>query len=519
MFKVKKVLCLAMVIVFALACALTGCGSAKDAGAEGTAADQPAAVQSTAGEPAVTEKEAEAPKEVVEITYIRVGDKQPADTDLVMGKVNEYLKDFGLKLKLQVFGWGDYDTKVNPMLASGEPFDVCFTANWAANYYMNAPAGYFLKLNDYLEKDPTIANILGKDFLNGAAIDGVNYAVQTHKETAHTWGYLLQKSLVDKYNIDVTKIKTNADLAPYFQQILDGEGGKIVPLLACRMDTPFHFLDWNNFSDDNVPGALYPDNRDTKVIDQFLAPESIAYYKEMRDFYQKGYIAKDNANLANTAEEMKTGKYFATEQPLIPYFSARMSQQTGIEWVQVEMTKPVMSNRETTGAMLAIPAASKHPDEAFKFITLTYTDAKLRNMITFGLEDTHYKVNADGRISMTQKGTDGWNLGNQWEFGDQFKDLLLDSQPLDLWTKMTEFNDSALVEQNLGFAFNASPVQSEIAACKAVIDNYFPMLFSGSADVDKTVAKMEKELKASGEEKVLDEMQKQFDAWRVKVGK
>lgn len=521
MFKMRKCLCLVLVFVFAFAFALTGCGAAKDGVAEPATSEQPAPATVDAGDEtaAVAEPVAESPKEVVEITYIRVGDKQPAETDAVLAKINEYLKDKGLKLNLQVFGWGDYDTKVNPMLASGEPFDVCFTAAWAANYYMNAPAGYFLKLNDYLEKDSTIANILSKDFLNGAAIDGVNYAVQTHKETAHTWGYLLQKSLVDKYNVDVASIKTNQDLAPYFEKILQGEGGKIIPLLACKMDTPFHFLDWNNLSDDNVPGALYPDNRDTKIVNQFITPESIAYYREMRDFYQKGYIAKDNATLTNTAEEMRTGKYFASEQPLIPYFAARMSQQLGSEWIQVEMTKTVMSNRETTGAMLAIPAASKHPDEAFKFITLTYTDAVLRNMITFGLEGTHYTVNDDGRIKMTQQGTDGWNLGNQWEFGDQFKDLLLESQPLDLWAKMTEFNNSALPMQNLGFAFNSSSVQTQIAACKTVVDNYYPLLFTGSVDVDKTVTKLTNELKASGEEAILVEMQKQYDAWRAKVGK
>lgn len=515
MFSIKKVMCLIMVIVLAV-CALTGCGG-QTAGT-GTETTPEATVTGTTAE-ATADSSAETVAEPVEITYVRVGDKQPADTDMVLAEVNKYLADKGLKLKLQVFGWGDYDSKVNPMLASGEPFDVCFTANWAANYYMNAPAGYFKPLNDYLAKDSTITDILGKDFLNGSAIDGVNYAVPTHKETAHNWGFLLQKKLVDKYQIDVSKITKTADLAPYFEQILKGEGGKIIPLLACKMDTPFHFLDWNNFSDDNVPGALYPDNRDTKVVDQFLTQESIAYYKEMREYYQKGYIAKDNATLVNTTEEMKTGKYFATEQPLIPYFSARLSQQTGIDWVQVDITKPVMSNRETTGAMLAIPAASKNPDAAFKFITMTYTDATLRNMITFGLKDTHYTVNSDGRITITQKGTDGWNLGNQWEFGDQFKDLLLDSQPLDLWTKMLDYNKSAFVEQNLGFVFNAAPVQTQIAACKAVVDSYYPILFSGSADVDKTVAKFTDELKASGEEAIIKEMQSQYDAWRAKNGK
>ncbi len=515
MFKMKKVSCLAMVIVFALTFALTGCGGqTAGTGAEATAPEVTAA-ESTAAEatPAAT-----TPKEIVEISYIRPG-TSPADLDSVMAKLNEYLADKGIKLNLQIFAFGDYDTKVNPMLASGEPFDVCFTANWAANYYMNAAAGYFLPLNDYLAKDSTIVDILGKDFLNGASIDGVNYAVQTHKETAHNWGFLLQKKLVDKYQIDVTKITKTADLAPYFEQILKGEGGKIVPLLACKMDTPFHFLDWNNLSDDNVPGVLYPDNRDTKVVDQFLTPEAIEYYKEMRDYYQKGYIAKDNASLVATNEEMKTGKYFATEQPLIPCFAARLSQETGIDWVQVDITKPVMSNRETTGAMSAIPAASKNPERAFEFINLMYTDATMRNMITFGLKDTHYTVNDDGRIKITQKGVDGWNLGNQWVFGDQFKDLLLESQPLDMWTQMTDYNKAAFVEQNLGFVFNSAPVQTQIAACKAVVDSYYPILFTGSADVDKTVAKFSSELKASGEEAIIAEMQKQYDDWRAKNGK
>lgn len=513
MFKMKKVLCLVMVLILALAVTLTGCGEEKTPGDEPVVeANTPDAADTKESAPA------EAPKEIVEITYTRPG-TSPADLDVVLEKINENLAPQGLKLNLQVFAFGDYDTKVNPMLASGEPFDACFTANWAANYYMNAPAGYFTELNSYLTDDSDIVKILGRDFLNGGAINGKYYAVQTHKETAHNWGFLLQKNLVEKYGIDVTKIKKTADLAPYFQQIIDGEGGKIVPLLACKMDTPFHFLDWNNLSDDNVPGVLYPDNRDTKVINQFMAPESIEYYREMRDYYQKGYIAKDNATLVATNEEMKTGKYFATEQPLIPYFAARLSSETGVDWVQVDITSPVMSNRETTGAMTAIPAASKNPDAAFKFITLTYTDAALRNMITFGLEGEHYTLNGEGKVTVTQKGKDSWNLGNQWVFGDQFKDLLLDSQPSDLWEKMTEYNNAAFVEQNLGFVFNAASVQTEIAACKTVVDNYYPILFTGSQDVDKTVAKFSEELKASGEEAIIAEMQKQYDEWRAANGK
>ena len=66
--------------------------------------------------------------------------------------------------------------------------------------------------------------------------------------------------------------------------------------------------------------------------------------------------------MENTAEQMKTGQFFAVESSLKPGKDAEMTGSTGIEWVQVDITRPVMSNRETTGALLAIPAASKNPE-------------------------------------------------------------------------------------------------------------------------------------------------------------
>lgn len=284
MRSMKKYLCLALVLVFAFTLTLTGCGSkvtdTPDTPAPATK-DAPAA-EKTADEPAAST----VPADTVELTMTLVGNKQETDTDLVMAEINKYLADkINVKLNLQVYGWGDpYEQKVNTMLSSGEPFDVCFTAGWAANYYKNAAAGYFTKLNDYLAKYPAIYEIAGKDFVNGSALEGVNYAVPTHKETVHNWGYLLQKSIVDKYAIDISTIKKMEDLDPWFEKVK----GEVTPLLIVGGDSPFQFLDWDRISDDNVPGALYSDNRDNTIINQFLAPESVTMYKKLRDYYQKG---------------------------------------------------------------------------------------------------------------------------------------------------------------------------------------------------------------------------------------
>ncbi len=499
MRSMKRYLCLVLALAVVMSLMLVGCGTKE--GSSGGA-------------------KAEVPKDTVELSMTLVGNKQETDTELVMQKINEYMADkLNIKLNLQVYGWGEtYDQKINTALAAGEAFDICFTANWAANYYKNAAAGYFKPLNDYLKKYPAIYEICGKEFVDGSAMNGINYAVPTHKEVAHNWGYLLMKSIVDEYGIDLSTIKKMEDLEPWFDKIKK-EKPDITPLLVVGGDSPFQFLDWDRISDDTVPGALYPDNRDTKIINHFLAPESIDMYKKLRDYYQKGWIHPDAATMENTAEQMKTGKFFAAESSLKPGKDAEMTGSTGIEWVQVDITKPVMSNRETTGALLAIPAASKNPERAFLFIEALYTDAKLRNMLNFGIEGTHYKVNADGRITQTQEGLDRFNLGPGWRYGDQFKDLLLDNEDPDKWKKFEEYNKQSLILNSLGFVFNDEAVSTESSACKTVVTTYNRQLYTGSADVDPIVAKFGEELKASGVDKLIAEMQKQYDEWLVKVGK
>ena len=261
-----------------------------------------------------------------------VGDRNEPDQARVSKKIDEYLKDkINITLNYTTIGWGDYDKKMNPMLASGSNFDLLFTANWAANFRNNASSGYFTDLTAML-KDSSITKVLGQDFLNGSAINGKNYAVPTNKEKAHDWGVLLLKSMVDKYKIDLTKIKKFTDLEPFFDTIKTKEKG-MTPLLAVNMEAPWHLLDWDNLSDDDIPGAFYNDNRGNTVVNQFITPEAIAQYKQMNDYYKKGWIHPDAATMDNFTDQMKTGKYFAVVQSLKPGKDVEMTTSTGQNWV------------------------------------------------------------------------------------------------------------------------------------------------------------------------------------------
>ncbi|WP_252891039.1 extracellular solute-binding protein [Thermoclostridium stercorarium] len=174
MLKGKRIFSFPLIMLLALALILTGCTSRTSTPEGGTTVDTGNDVKTPTEEPTVT------------LTWYLVGNRQEPDTPKVLAEANKYLKDkLNVAIDLYVFGWGDeYDQKVNTALAAGEPIDIVFTANWAANYNVNAASGYFTELNGYLEKYPAIKQILGEDFLNGSAINGKNYALPTNKEGA-----------------------------------------------------------------------------------------------------------------------------------------------------------------------------------------------------------------------------------------------------------------------------------------------------------------------------------------------
>lgn len=507
MFKSKKTLSLILVVAMALSIALSACKTPV-ANPEPTPA-------STGGETKATPTTAPASSEPhVTLKWYLVGDRHEPDTDMILEEANKYLKDkINASIDLKVFTYGDdYEQKVNTALASGEAIDIVFTASWTANYNVNATSGYFTELNGYLEKYPAIKKILGEDFLNGSAINGKNYAVPTNKEKAHNWGYLIDKRFVDKYNIDVSKINTIQAIEPYLQLIKEKESD-IFGLCIANMDAPFQLLDWDRISDDDVPGALYPDNRDNKIINHFLAPESVELYKLMREWYKKGYIHPDAATLQNQSELMKSGKYFAASQSLKPGKDAEMTASTGVEWVQADVTRPVMSNRETTGALLAIPVGSKNPERAFRFIELLYTDKYVKNLFDFGIEGVHYQKVSDNVITLLNADKSGYKPGHSWKYGDQFSNYLMSNEDPQKWEKFLKFNEDSLPMNSLGFIFDKTNVETQVSACKNVVQAYYKQLFTGSVEVEPTLEKFEKELKAAGVDEVIAEMQRQYDEW------
>lgn len=503
MLKTKKLVILALGMMLVVS-SVSGCSKANT-GAKETATPTNAPSSSKASD-----------LKPVELTWYFIGNGQQEDTSLIEAEANKYLKDkINATVKLQCYDWGSYESKLKTMIASRQEFDICFTASWSNNYKQQAAKGAFVNLNDLFDKyAPKTKSLLGADFLNGSKIDGVNYAIPANKEKAHQWGFLFKQDLVTKYNLDTTKVKKLEDLEPLLKTIKENEPN-VYGLEALDGESPFKLLDFDQIGDDKYPGAVYNDSKDLKVFDELESPEAKAYFNTIHKYYTAGYIRKDAATVKDYNADEAAGKIFCATKSLKPGKDKEMSLTHKFEWKQVEITNPIISNRDTTGSMMAISSTSKNPERAMMFLELFNTDKYLNNLINFGIENKHYVKKGDNVITEGPENKK-YNPAAGWMFGNQFINYLNVIEDPQKWDQFKAFNDKAKPTKTLSFTFDAEPVKNEIAACNNIWDKYVPALETGTVDPNEYLPKAVDEFKKAGMDKIIAEKQKQLDAWAAK---
>lgn len=490
--------------------ALTGCGGGSAATGSETSASPSESTTADASEaPASTQK--------VDILWYAAGASTPEDMPKVLEAANKYLEEKGIpaNLKIEMYDFGTYPDKLQTAISSGEEFDICFTCNWCNDYFTQARKGAYVPLNDDQKMLETYApktkELLGEDFLAGSQIDGINYAIPANKEKAHQWGFLVLKQYADKYKMDFSNVKSLADMEPFFQTIKDNEPS-IYAFESLQGESAYRLLDFDRIGGENYPGVVTNDTTDYKVFNELEAPESKEFFTLMHKFYQAGYIKEDADTITDYTQDQKAGKMFCATRSLKPGKDVEEGASMGQEYIQINITNPVMSNRETTGSMQAISSTSKHPDVALQVLELFNTDPYFNNLINFGIEGEHYDKVSDNVIKAGAN-QNKYNLSLGWAFGNQFLNYLWESEDTEKWDKFEAFNEEAKPTQTLGFVFNTDNVQTEIAQCANVWKQYVPGLETGKLDPEEMLPVAIEAMKAAGSDTIIQEKQAQLDAW------
>lgn len=506
MFK-KKWLSLAVSVMLA-SVALAGCGGNKSTSEGGSSASSEPASSAPASGAASTDN-GTGKEETVNLIWYTIG-TPPKDLAKVNDEINKYIEPkIHATVEMKMLDWGEYDQKMKIIVGSGEDYDIAFTSSWANDYFGNAKKGAFYELDKLLdEKGQGIKSALNPAFLEGTKVNGHNYGLPTNKELPQQRVFRFNKTFLDKYNLDVSKVRTIQDLEPILKAFKEKE-----PTIA---PIPGKIAEWLPFDlpISDLPFIGVPLNTtDYKLINVWDTPEAMSYLETMHKYYQAGYLPKDVATQSDAGDYFKTGNWLVDVADAQPYADNLWSGDAGYEVVSVPMHDPIAFNWSVAGALQAINAKSKHPEKAMEFLNLLYTDSYLINLVDFGIENVHYKKTGDQ--SKDAIPDSGYSFP-AFSVGNMMLTYLNTKDPADKWDQFKKFNDSASKSPLLGFQVDTSAITTEIANLKNTKDATYNALFSGTLDPKTNLPKVIQKLKDNGLDKVMAEVQKQVDDWRAK---
>lgn len=446
-------------------------------------------------------------KEDVTLLWYTEGD-QPDDLQLVLDKLNPILKEkIGATVDIRFISNADYDEKMTSVINSGEAFDICFTSDWANSYAINAGKGAYIDLVPYLNgENKALKEAVDSRFWEGVTINGKIYGVPTNKELPYAPVWAFTKELVDKYNLDISSVSDLASLEPLLATIKENEP-EIIPLPLRSSDIPGIIDHYDIPASREMPAYVRYDDESRTVVNPFEQEDVLNNLRVIRDYFEKGYI---NQDAATNKQKLKNRLIYCGWYS--PGAEEIWGNQAGYEIVCAPRYDNYYSTTSCIGSLQAVSANSRHPAEAVRFLELLNTDPEIKNLITYGIEGTHYKKTSDTSIELLEDSsrysTDYYTLGNE------FIMYTVDPQARDLWDQFKKFNDASKPSVLVGFSFSNENVKTEYASVMNITAQYLPQLFTGTApNVDQTVEEMNKKLYDAGLQKIIDEMQKQVNEW------
>ncbi len=436
---------------------------------------------------------------------------QQSDVASVENEINAYLKDkINATVKLNIMEAAQYSDKMTNMINAGEYFDMCYVSNWMLNYMVSAETGAFYPLDDLLpEYMPKTQELSDKDALECARVQGKIYALPTIKENASSVGWIYRKDIADKYNIDMSQVRNYEDLLPIARMIKENEPDISYP------------VDWSvnmGLSGDLNPMTVitgcnlgYRTGDDTfTIVNRLEQPEVIDQFKLANQYYKEGLIKSDIlTNNSDPLQSLKNGKSFCVMMTLKPGKLQESIKNPKYDFAQVDITEPEIGVQPGMASMNAISATSKNPARVARFMELLNTDPVLNNLVTFGIEGKHYEKVSDNVIKLIPNS--GYSLSDvKWMLANVFIGYTTTDEDPNVKIQLKEFNDSAKRTPLVNFQFDTSAVQTEIASCTAVENQYEKQVSLGAMDPEPIVEKYLADLKAAGVDTIQEELQRQL---------
>lgn len=489
----KKIVSLLLVATMAIGM-LAGCG--KDSGSEGG--------KSTAD------------GDVVTLTFASLG-SEPISQDQVLKAVNEKLLADGLKIQIKVKQLDDYWKKLALDIAGGTEYDLA----WAHASTLSdlVAKKVYQPIGEQLDS-------VGKDLkasvpdyvLKGGTVNGEVYALPRVIPTTGFSNTLdVRKDLMTKYGMD--DITTLEQLETYLQNVKDNENGMYpyvgthISILNSVYGNYHYFLGDGNY-------ALYVDPKDPNytVKSFWESKEFEEMCNKKLEWAEKGWLISDVSAITDADAGFDYGKVGAVDSNVM-----RVSERIDNMKKNVPEAEPYTVYLEPEQKyifsagdnMLAVPSTSKHAKEAVEFVQWFKCNQDNYDLWSYGEEGVNYEMDGDS-VNIANIDAEKVYSTTTWMWNDLEKARFSANFSPESVQRLKDWDSNSEESPLLGFNLDQSNIKSEVSQILALIDEYSNDLGNGKIKYADKKDEILSKFKAAGIDKIIEEAQKQVDAY---VGK
>lgn len=440
------------------------------------------------------------------------------ELDRVMAAINEItLEELNMTLKLEPLPFSVFTEQVNLELSSGAKLDLVTSLQSTAATQVNA--GYLVDLEPLLEEygQDIVNTYVNESLAKVCTVSGTLYGFPVHKEVSMQQTIFFRTDILEKYNIDVSNIKSMADVDAIYEQVAEKEPD--MWMVAPEVGGNIKSAIFDAVGGSKTTVVVMDPANSTEVVNLIETDEFREWCEYLHKWYSNGWI---NSGVASDTESYYS--YIASGQAF-SFFSdyghplSEADQEancSGTDLTMVTFGEPYSTTQTSAVFSYSIPAGSEHPEKAMQMLNLIMTDTRIMNLLNWGVEGEDYIVNEDGLLDYPE-GKDGQSVGYHldagWILPNQFVCTPWNTSGADIYDKVIAYNETTTISQALGFTFDPTEVSDIVAAVGNVWDKYYKALTTGAVDPDEYIPIYVQELKDAGIDILIEEVQAQLDAY------
>lgn len=533
----KKKRTMSLLLVFAmLLVTLCGCG-AKDSGGQDTAAaanteteNQQEANQETGSEGAG----ADISEEVNLVMYL-IGDR-PVDNDEVFAKINERLKaEINATIEVKFMSWSEYEQKYPLIFASGEDWDIIYTADWCFYNAQATKQGFYEITEDALKTyAPMTAETMYSEAWEQAKVDGRVYMLPMNYKEITAYVYMARGDLMDKYGI--TSVSSLDEAEAYMDAIVENEPTLIPIDVGSDYDKLFFYdrmwkkANWENNSENDeqiseigpwqVMASTSEIDGNITVKGDFDQATFLEVITRLKDWKDRGFWSKNAVvNTQNNTESFQAGRSALammngnTAKSVYASVSAEHPEWDIRVFDAQDGVPPILNSYLANG--MSIFSKSKHPERALMALDYLRNDEEINNLFCYGIEGKHWEDAGDGLlISLPDSSNYAYDSNCNWGIRNDAYWRMIEGGIPNLAELNETWQETAMSERYQNFVFNDEAVKNEIAALGEIFDTDYKLLGLGfTDDPEADTEKLREKMEAAGSQKVYEEIQKQAIAY------